>query len=249
MSHSYSQGRCPDLRAGGAGPQTQPDLGRSLSVHTRRTSTSIAREHSARTAATETADAEAVSVGLEWLAKHGDRLYAYAIQRVHSAAVAEDLVQETFLGAIRSAEQYVGAAREETWLIGILRHKLVDYYRRRARDVASAAAACVESSDLDDGRTPLSQSRAKLATQAAVDSPLSADDPAATAYRREFQHQLRACIDRLPDRLRAAFNLRVFDDLSTDESANLLGITSANLSARLYRARLALRDCLGDDWF
>ena len=70
----------------------------------------------------------------EWVARHGDALYRYAMVRVREPALAEDLVQETFLAALSARERYAAAASERTWLIAILRRKIVDVIRRRIRE-------------------------------------------------------------------------------------------------------------------
>ena len=69
----------------------------------------------------------------DWLGEHGDYLYRYALTRVHDAAAAEDLLQETLLAAMRSYQAHEGRSSERTWLVGIMKHKVVDYFRRLAR--------------------------------------------------------------------------------------------------------------------
>ncbi|MCZ6565426.1 MAG: sigma-70 family RNA polymerase sigma factor, partial [Gammaproteobacteria bacterium] len=70
-----------------------------------------------------------------WLDEHGDALYKYAFMRVRNEATAEDLVQETLLAAIQAIKTYQGQSSERTWLIGILKHKLMDYFRKAAREI------------------------------------------------------------------------------------------------------------------
>src|SRR5689334_5348279 len=70
---------------------------------------------------------------LRWLDEHGDALYAYALPRVRNADVAEDLVQETLLAAIKAHKNFAGNSAERTWLTGILKHKLIDHLRKSTR--------------------------------------------------------------------------------------------------------------------
>jgi DNA-directed RNA polymerase specialized sigma24 family protein len=70
-----------------------------------------------------------------WVDEHGDCLYRYALVRVRGAEVAEDLVQETLLAAVRSREKFGGRSSERSWLVGILKNKIVDYYRKLGRVV------------------------------------------------------------------------------------------------------------------
>src|SRR5262249_28568050 len=70
----------------------------------------------------------------KWLDCHGDYLYRYALMRVREAAMAEDLLQETLLAAVRSYPTHEGRSSERTWLVGIMKHKVIDYFRRSARN-------------------------------------------------------------------------------------------------------------------
>src|SRR5947209_8093035 len=73
------------------------------------------------------------SSALHWLEEHGDALYAYALTRVRSADAAEDIVQETLLAALTAKETFAGQSAQRTWLLGILKHKLIDHLRKSIR--------------------------------------------------------------------------------------------------------------------
>src|SRR5437899_11753189 len=64
---------------------------------------------------------------------HGECLYRYALVRVRKPEVAEDLVQETFLAAVRGYEKVGGRSSERSWLVGILKNKIVDHFRKLGR--------------------------------------------------------------------------------------------------------------------
>ena len=177
-------------------------------------------------------------MGLQWLSDHGDLLFSYACARVRDVQVAEDLVQETLLSAIRGIDSFQGQSAPSTWLVGILRHKLVDYYRTRSRDRSLGVRHAV-AEDVQ----PFSKSGDwKRNVQ-------SWDDPSALLTEEEFQDVMRGCIDELPDLCRQAFEFRVMDELECGEACRLLGISATNLAARLYRARMAVRECLTRRWF
>ncbi|MEM9585651.1 MAG: RNA polymerase sigma factor [Planctomycetota bacterium] len=169
-------------------------------------------------------DDDATQAALDWLDQYGDRLYRYALLRVRVSATAEDLVQETFLSAIRASDRFAARSSRETWLIGILRHKIGDHFRRLSRDGQLGT---------DDPDHPLEACPAQ-----------SGSNPFESATTNEIQQQISVCIDELPDTLRSAFVFRVLDDLRPQEAAELLQIRVDNLAARLYRARLFLRECL-----
>src|SRR5215471_6076901 len=69
-----------------------------------------------------------------WVDEHGDILYRYALERVRKPEVAQDLVQETFLAAVRTQERFRGGSTVRSGLCGILKHKICDYYRKLGRE-------------------------------------------------------------------------------------------------------------------
>jgi DNA-directed RNA polymerase specialized sigma24 family protein len=71
-----------------------------------------------------------------WVDEHGDCLYRYALVRVRTPEVAEDLVQETLLVAARSQDKFAGRSSERSWLVGILKNKIVDHYRTLGRETS-----------------------------------------------------------------------------------------------------------------
>src|SRR5262245_49328777 len=70
----------------------------------------------------------------KWLDDHGDYLYKYAVFRLRDNIAAEDAVQETFLAALKAYDKFEGRGSERTWLVGILKHKIVDHFRRVGRE-------------------------------------------------------------------------------------------------------------------
>ena len=175
-----------------------------------------------------------------WVDRHGDGLYRYALLRLGDPDRAADLVQETFLHALRSAGSFDGRSSERTWLVGILKHKVVDQIRATARREAAttrlAAAARPEPEFDRSGHWRV--------------GPASwAGDPGRAAETVEFWDAFRSCLAQLPPTLADAFLLRELDGLDSDEVQRRLGITPANLWARLHRARSSLRRCLEVHWF
>jgi len=74
------------------------------------------------------------STASDWLSAHGDYLFNFAVGQVRDAGVAEDIVQDTFLAALKSHDRFRGKSSERTWLTGILRHKIYDHLRRVCRE-------------------------------------------------------------------------------------------------------------------
>jgi RNA polymerase sigma-70 factor (ECF subfamily) len=176
-----------------------------------------------------------------WVDRHGDGLYRYALLRLRSPELAADAVQETFLEALRARGSFAGRSSERTWLVGILRHKILDHYRR----TGGARAAVGNGAAEGPGDDPAFDRRGRWR-----EAPASwAGDPARALEAREFWDVFGRCLARLPRGLADAFFLREVDGLGADEVCDLLGITPANLWARLHRGRSLLRRCLEANWF
>lgn len=168
-----------------------------------------------------------------WLEQHGNRLFAYAVARVGGdAALAEDLVQETLLAGIRGYDRFQGNSSVETWLTGILRRKIMDHYRASYRAGANLAVDAY-SGILDD----------------VVEARPWSSDAAQVYQNREFREVFDRCLANLSPPLAEAFIATIMDGLDTHQACNVLDITPTNLSVRVHRARLALRNCLQHRWF
>ena len=179
-----------------------------------------------------------------WVDDHGDVLYRYALARVREAAVAEDLVQETFVAALKAQDRFTGQSAERTWLTGILKHKLIDYYRKNAREVPF---------------DPLEPLPPALAAQFDANGHWQAatgfgpqdwgPDAAGAAANQEFWEIVDSCLGKLPPRAAQAFALRELEDLPGEEICQVLQVTATNLWVLLHRARMQLRRCLELNWF
>lgn len=182
----------------------------------------------------------------DWVDTHGDYLYRYALVRVRDTAVAEDLVQETLLAALQSRHAYAGRSAERTWLTGILKHKLVDHFRRASRQVHSSQP---EGEEFEHDELFRSEGQWKDhfdPTRAPVDWCAG---PEELAEQGEFWEVFGKCIAPLPPRVGSAFTLREMEGLSSEEICEALGITVNNLWVMLHRARMHLRRCLELNWF
>lgn len=175
-----------------------------------------------------------------WVEQHGDALFRYAQSRLGDAAASEDVVQETLLAALAARHDFRGASAERTWLIGILRHKLIDHLRRRCRElplpVSEEGDAVFESLFVANGHW-----RRGPQTWTA--------DPADLADNRAFWTTFAACRDALPPRQAAVFTLRLLEGVSAEEVCKELDLTATNLWVLLHRARTRLRACLETNWF
>jgi RNA polymerase sigma-70 factor (ECF subfamily) len=173
-----------------------------------------------------------------WLEEHGDALFSFALARIRDPAAAEDLVQETLLAAIGSAGTFNDQSSHRTWLIGILKHKLIDHLRRTLRERPLSGLPADMLADLFDrrGRWKSPPSRWNA-------------DPHDLAESAEFQSVLAGCLSRLPVRTAQLFWLREAEGMDTHELCEHLGLSPDNVWTILHRARIGLRKCLGVHWF
>jgi RNA polymerase sigma-70 factor (TIGR02943 family) len=180
-----------------------------------------------------------------WVADYGDALFGFAAARVRDRAIAQDLVQETFLAAIRARQSFAGRSTERSWLFGILRNKLTDQYRLQSRETALA--------DLD---APFPEEQGAfhehgLGRDGWVGrmAPKSWETPDEVLVNKEFQAALKRCLSGLPDRVAQAFRLREIEAAPPEETCKELGVSPNNLWVMLHRARMGLRRCLEVHWF
>lgn len=172
-----------------------------------------------------------------WLDEHGDALFRYALLRVSSRELAEDLVQETPLAALRAREQFQGQSSERTWFVAILRRKIVDHTRKVSREQSADLSENLLS-DLFNKKGNWKQTLAKWSS-----------DPVQVFENREFWDIFHKCVSKLPPAFAEAFLLRELDECNAAETCSIQGISATNLSTRLYRARILLRRCLEVNWF
>jgi len=175
-----------------------------------------------------------------WLEKHGDYLYRYALCRLRNPELAEEKVQETFVGALQTLERFQGRASERTWLTSILKRKIFDHFRKISRERA-----------FDNG----------LREKASLDSLFDRKgkwiagpnkwywEPDRTLRQKEFCEIFHRCLSKIPDRMAQVFILREVDGHKGDEICALMGISPTNLGVILYRARMRLRRLMEIEWF
>ncbi len=182
-----------------------------------------------------------------WLSEHGDCLYRTALLRVRNPETAADLVQDTLLAALRTVEKFRGGSTVRTWLLGILKHKVGDHFRRLGRETSFT--------DLDFLRDEQREKfRADDCWHHDERGPHEWDTRtvaggAESAARSEFLAALQSCIGKLPERVAAVFMMREMDDEPAPAVCGALGISESNLWVMLHRARMALRQCLENGYF
>ena len=180
-----------------------------------------------------------------WVELHGDYLFKYAMTRLRDPTEAEDVVQETFLAALKGGKAFAGLSAEKSWLVGILKNKICDYYRRASRETPFTNLEFY--SDEERGRF-VAEGVFKGAWIHEL-GPKEWPNPGESLDKEEFWQTYRDCSGRLPKNVAAVFNLREVDDLDSKRICRMLNISERNLWVMLHRARMALRRCLEINWF
>lgn len=170
-----------------------------------------------------------------WVDEYGDALFGFAMARVKDRATAEDVVQDTFLAAVQGLKRFKGRSSVKTWLFGILKHKLVDHYRKNkstlyARDI------------VQDPDNLAAFFNARGGWQIRPENWRS--DPGKSQENKEFVDHFYGCLADLPQKTADVFAYREISGLSTREICRKLDITPNNCWVILYRARMLLRRCL-----
>lgn len=151
---------------------------------------------------------------------------------------AEDIVQETLLAALSSKSSFAGRSSERTWLIGILKHKLVDQLRQT---IAQGPLTEIQS---DDDSDPFDKSG-----HWAIRVRKWQCDPGKILENAEFQKVLASCLAKLPPRIARVFWLHEAESINSRDVCKELDISPTNLWTILHRARLRLQRCLSVNWF
>lgn len=178
------------------------------------------------------------------LAEHRTYLLRFARLQLRNDTWAEDVVSETFLAALSKPQSFANRSQLKTWLVGILKHKVIDLLRQRAREVSVDALAEEAGHGDDELDALVFTADGHFATP-----PAAWGNPEQDLRSRQFFMVLEACTDKLPPTMGRVFLMREWLELSCEEICKELQITSTNLYVQLHRARLRLRECLDLTWF
>ncbi|MEJ2660570.1 MAG: sigma-70 family RNA polymerase sigma factor [Desulfobacteraceae bacterium] len=175
----------------------------------------------------------------QWVALYGNAMYRYALVRLSDPEIAQDMVQEALVAALDAYKRFEGKSSVKTWLIAILKRKIVDHFRRAKNyqkvDDFNEATVGIDRMFDDSGHWSAKPNEWDV-------NPIKAYE------QQEFIDILYQCIAKLPDRLAEIFMLREFEEMSTVQICRQLEITESNTWVMLYRARMQLRKCLETNW-
>lgn len=174
----------------------------------------------------------------KWIDLYSDYLFNYTITRVNDREMAKDLVQDTFFAGLKSMKNFKGEASERTWLISILKRKIIDYYRKINSNKGKAEVRMSFVSDENEGDW--------LEERVADPFDKTAED---TLENDELGDAIYNCLSKLPEKQATVFKMKTIEGMETETICNELNITASNLWVIIHRARIAMADCMQKTWF
>lgn len=174
----------------------------------------------------------------KWIDLHSDYLFNYTLSRVNDREIAKDLVQETFFAGLNSLKNFKGEASERTWLISILKRKIIDYYRKINSTKGKAEVRMSYNSDENEGEW-LEQRVADVYEKNAEENLVNT----------ELEEAIYDCLGKLPEKQATVFKMKTILGYETDVICNELNITPSNLWVILHRSRVSMAECMEKNWF
>jgi RNA polymerase sigma-70 factor (TIGR02943 family) len=171
----------------------------------------------------------------EWVDKYSDELFGFVYLRVRDEDTARDLIQDTFLSALRNQQSFKGEISEKNWLYLILKNKIIDHYRKNAK-------------------TPLTRfdDESKLDEFFDEDGHWRKDDlPGKFSFAThnsqfsfEFYEILEKCKRKLNEIQIRLFSLKFVDEVESEEICKEMEISSSNYWVLIHSIKLKIRKCI-----
>lgn len=174
-----------------------------------------------------------------WISRYSDYLFNYTIVKIEDREIAKDLVQETFLAGLKSMKNFKGEASERTWLISILKRKIIDYYRKINSKKGKAEVRMSYSGSEENEGDWMEE---RVADQSYTNAEGQMENT-------ELGSAIDGCIDQLPEKQAIIFRQKTIYGYDTETICNEFGITPSNLWVIIHRARTSLTACLEKNWF
>lgn len=177
-----------------------------------------------------------------WVKEFTKELLDYTIYKVSDYIAAENIVQDTFEAVVQGFEKFEQKSSPKTWIYGILKNKIRDYYKSNQK--ATFVSLATESNDDDsffDEYGNWKESERPNFWKTSEDNNLLDD--------YDFRQVLLICIDHLPDKWQESIKLKYLEEIKGNKICEKLDINQANFWQILHRAKLQLRKCLENNWF
>lgn len=174
----------------------------------------------------------------KWVDRYADYLFNYTIVRVNDREIANDIVAETFLAGLNSMKNFKGEASERTWLVSILKRKIIDHYRK-INSQKGKAEVKISLPDAEQEGEWLEVKVPDLTDKTAEDD----------MENRELGLAILDCLDQLPAKQAKIFKMKTIEEIDTEAICNEFKISPSNLWVIIHRARTSLAKCLEKNWF
>ena len=174
----------------------------------------------------------------KWIDLYSDYLFNYTITRVSDRDIAQDLVQDTFLAGLKSMKNFKGEASERTWLVSILKRKIIDHYRKINSNKGKAEVRITYNDDESEGDW--------LEERVADPFDKTAEDQ---MQNSELGDAIFDCLSKLPKKQAQVFRMKTIEGYDTEDICKELNINASNLWVIIHRARTAMASCLEKNWF
>lgn len=175
----------------------------------------------------------------KWISLYSDYLFNFTISRVNDREIAKDLVQDTFFAGLKSMKNFKGEASERTWLISILKRKIIDHYRKTNSKKGKAEVRMNYNSDTESEGDWLEERVADPFDKTAEDK----------LENIELGNAIHNCLAKLPEKQATVFKMKTIQGFETEAICNELNITASNLWVIIHRARTAMALCMKKNWF
>ncbi len=177
----------------------------------------------------------------QWVTDHADYLYAFALKRLPDPELCKDLVQDTFMSAIKSLSQFEGNSSERTWLTSILKNKVIDVYRKKSKE-----AAFIEGLSKEEQHDNFFESNGHWKQQY-LPQGWGIEE---TDYleNKELKSILERCIKKLPALWAMVFNMKYLEEEDSKKICKELDISPSNFWVIIHRSKLSLRRCISNYW-
>jgi RNA polymerase sigma-70 factor (TIGR02943 family) len=182
-----------------------------------------------------------------WVKRYADLMLNFAFRKTSDLKLSEDLVQETFLSALKAKENFKGNSQEKTWLFSILENKIVDYFRSnnykfQQQKVAIGPEFFGHFFDKNDEERHWTTEQ-KPQEWSNLAENTSADNP------EELDGAIQNCLKKLPQKLQQIFILKHIEEYNSEKICKELDITTSNYWVMIHRAKLQMRACLETNWY
>lgn len=175
----------------------------------------------------------------KWVDRYADYLYNYTIVRVNDHEMAQDLVSETFLAGLRSMANFKGAASERTWLVAILKRKIIDYYRKKNSFKGQAEISMTQTTNSEGTKIDWLEEQVEDTGTKNIEERLE---------NIELRRAIEKCLESINEKQATIFRMKTMEEMDTEAICKEMDITPSNLWVLIHRARKAMAECLETKW-